>query len=340
MLRAGIIGCGAISERRHGPMLLRFNERVQIAALADISEERTALLGQQLGVSKEHQYQDYQQMLARETLDLVHICTPHSLHEAHAVAAMQAGAHVLLEKPMATTLDEVDRMNAAARQYGRKLTISHNQLFAAASRVVKQQIETGAIGKVFLVRDEGFGGYQVVGRGVDRGWRATLTAGGGGPLIDSGYHQVYRAVDWAGAKAKRVFARIGTYVAQVPVEDMAILLIEHENGATTSLQIGWCAPGRAVGMHEVMGSTGQMRIGLGREQSVEIWQQTKPEWAKLAVPLEGPDELGFSVIVDRFLRAIETDGPVPVTGEESRHILSIVLSAYESGRTGQPVDVA
>lgn len=339
MLRAGIIGCGAIAERRHGPMLLRFRERVQIAALADISEERTALLGQQLGVPKEHQYRDYQQMLAREALDLVHICTPHNLHEANAVAAVQAGAHVLLEKPMATRLDEVDRMNAAARQYGRKLTISHNQLFAAASQVVKQQIGAGAIGKVFLVRDEGFGGYSTVGRGVDRDWRSTATAGGGGPLIDSGYHQVYRAVDWAGAKAKRVFARIGTYVAQVPVEDMAILLIEHENGATSSIQIGWCAPGRAVGMHEVMGTMGQMRIGLGRDQSVEIWQQAQPDWRTLTVPPEGPDELGFSVIVDRFLRAIETDGPVPVTGEESRHILSIVLSAYESGRTGQPVDV-
>lgn len=69
------------------------------------------------------------------------------------------------------------------------------------------------IGRVFLIRLEGFGRQPILGRGTDPGWRSNLEAGGGGPLIDSGFHSVYRAVDWAGSPVRRVFARIGTYVA-------------------------------------------------------------------------------------------------------------------------------
>ena len=125
MLRAGIIGCGGIAERRHGPVLASLNDRVKIDALADLAQERTELMGDKLGVAPKHLYSDWENMLAQEELDLVHICTPHHLHEPQAIAAMQAGAHVFLEKPIATSLEEVDRMIAVAEQTGCKLTVGH-----------------------------------------------------------------------------------------------------------------------------------------------------------------------------------------------------------------------
>lgn len=336
MLRAGIIGCGGITERRHGPVLAGMGERVEIAGLADLAEERVALMGEKLGVESEHFYTDWEEMLARERLDLVHICTPHHLHEPQAVAALRAGAHVLLEKPMATSLEEVDRMIAVARETGRLLTVAHNQLFCAAHRGAMEQIEAGAVGRVFLVRAEGLSPSHVVGRGVEQNWRTQATAGGGGPLIDNGYHQAYRAVDYAGAPARKVFARIGRHRQDIEVEDTALLLIEHANGATTSLQVGWSAPAGGLAVNEIIGTEGQIRFS---GQEVSVWQRDSGEWAQPELAQEGPDELGFPTVVQRFVEAVENGGEVPVSGAAARHALAIILAAYESGKTGEPVEI-
>ena len=339
MLRVGIIGCGGITERRHGPVLERLDKQVKVAALADLSPVRTALMGEKLGVDKAHQYQDWEAMLREEELDLVHICTPHNVHEPQAIAAMQAGAHVLMEKPISTTIEEANRIIAAAQATGRKLTISHNQRFSPAALAAQKDIEQGMIGTVFLVRTEAMGRSHVVGRGINQDWRTSASAGGGGPLIDNGYHQIYRTLAWVGSPVKRVFARVGRYVHKIEVEDMALLLMEHENGATTSLQTGWCAPGRAIGMEEIFGTDGQIRVQFGAEKPYALWTNHTSEWSTPAVEMEGPDDLGFSALVKRFIQAIAEGDAVPVAAEESRHTLAVVQAAYESGKTGQPVDV-
>ena len=338
MLRAGIIGCGGITERRHGPVLAGMKGRVEVVGLADLAEERGGLMGEKLGIGTEHLYGDWEEMLNREELDLVHICTPHHLHEPQAIAALEAGAHVFLEKPMSTSLEEADRMIAAAEAAGRKMTEGHNQQFSAAHRAAMEQIGAGVIGRVFLVRAEGFSPSHVVGRGVDQHWRTQAKAGGGGPLIDNGYHQAYKAVDYTGARARRVFARVGRHVQDIEVEDTALLLIEHENGATTSLQVGWAALAGGIGVNEILGTEGQIRFG-GGEAPVSVWREGTGEWTQPPVDSEGPDELGFPLVVRHFLDAIENDGEVPVSGAYGRHILAIILAAYESGRAGEPVEV-
>ena len=338
MLRAGIIGCGGITERRHGPMLASLSDRVTVVALADLAQERLDLMGGKLGVASENLYTDWEQMLAQEKLDLVHICTPHHLHEPQAIAAMEAGAHVFLEKPIATRLEEVDRMIAASERTGRKMTVGHNQLFSAGHRAAMEQIQAGAIGSVFLVRTEGLGGSHVVGRGVSQQWRTQATAGGGGPLIDNGYHQVYTALNYVGSPAVRVYARIGRYVQDIEVEDTALVLIEHANGATTSLQVGWSALAGGTSVNEILGTEGQIRFG-GGEAPVSVWRKETGEWTHPPVEAEGPDELGLPVAVRRFVEAIENDGEVPVSPAEGRHVLAIVLGAYQSGQSGEVVEV-
>ena len=338
-MRAGIIGCGGITERRHGPVLASLSDRLTIVALADLAQERLALMGGKLGVASEHLYTDWEQMLAKEELDLVHICTPHDLHEPQAIAAMEAGAHVLLEKPIATSLEAVDRMSAVAGKTGRKLTVGHNQLFSAAHRAAMEQIRGGAIGSVFLVRSEGFGGSHVVGRGVSQQWRTHAVAGGGGPLIDNGYHQVYTAVDYVGSPAIRVYAQIGRHIQDIEVEDTALLLIEHANEATTSIQVGWSALAGAVSVNEIMGTEGQIRFG-GGDAPVAVWRRETGTWSHPPVDAEGRDELGFPLVVRHFVDAIENDGAVPVSAADGRHVLAIVLAAYESGRSGKAVELS
>ncbi|MEE3336071.1 MAG: Gfo/Idh/MocA family oxidoreductase, partial [Candidatus Latescibacterota bacterium] len=113
MLRAGIIGCGGIAERRHAPVLGKL-KGVTLAALTDTSTDRLAELGEHYNVPEDDRHADTDSMLANAELDLVHICTPHDLHVGQAIAALESGAHVLLEKPISTTVDEADRIIAAA----------------------------------------------------------------------------------------------------------------------------------------------------------------------------------------------------------------------------------
>jgi predicted dehydrogenase len=336
-MRAGIIGCGGITERRHAPVLAAL-DGVELVALADVSQERIDLLGEKHGVAEAGRFTDYEQMLRDAELDIVHICTPHDLHEAQAIAALQAGCHVLLEKPIATTADEADRMAAAAQEAGRKITVSHNQKFCAAHEATMARVRAGDLGDVFLVRSEGLSPKHVTGRGANQDWRTQSAAGGGGPLIDNGYHQVYRAVDVAGAPITRVYARVSRNVQQIEVEDLALVFFEHANGATTSLQVGWCAGAGSVRVEEIFGTAGQMR--LGGDSPVSLWTRDSGEWTPVPVREEQPDELGFPPLVAAFVEAVRTDGDVPVTAAESRHVLAAVTAAYESGRTGQPVDVA
>ena len=336
ILRAGIIGCGGITERRHAPLLAGM-EGVELVALADVTEARLALLGEKHGVHTERRYTDYERMLAEAELDIVHVCTPHDLHEGQAIAAMEAGCHVLLEKPIATTPEEADRMAAVAGRTGRKLTVSHNQMFCAAHEATKARIVAGDVGEVFLVRSEGFSASHVSGRGVNQDWRTQSAAGGGGPLIDNGYHQVYRAVDYMDSPIVSVFARISRNVQSIEVEDTALVLFEHASGATTSLQVGWCAPAGSVRVEEIFGATGQLR--LGGDSPVSLWTRDSAAWVVVPVRQEGPDELGFPQLVAAFIAAVQQDGPVPVTAGASRHVLAAVAAAYESGRSGRPVDV-
>ncbi len=337
VLRVGIIGCGGIAERRHAPALAAM-DRVRLVALADVSEERLGWLGERCGVPANGQYTNYESMLSAQELDIVHVCTPHDQHQAQTLAAMRSGAHVLVEKPIATAAEEADRMIAAAADTGRKLTVSHNQLFSAAHRAARSRIAAGDLGDIFLVRCEGFGGAHVVGRGANRDWRTQSHAGGGGPLIDNGYHWVYRAVDYTDSPARSVFARIGRHASDIEVEDTALVLIAHESGATTSIQVGWGSPGGSVRMEEVFGTAGQLR--LDADSPVRLWRNATAEWEDVPVEPEGPDELGFPALVAAFVDAIESDGEVPVSAESSRHALAIVEAAYTSGRSGRSVAVA
>jgi len=337
--RIGIIGCGGITERRHGPVWSAMKDKAQIVALCDVSPERLSLMGEKLNVAKEHHYTDYQQMLAKEQLDIVDIATSHGTHEELAGTAAEAGVHVVLEKPIARTVEEADRMIAVAAKNKVKLGVAHNQLFTPACRETVRIISEGVIGEPFLIRTEGLGGSHVVGRGQNQHWRITQAGSGGGPLIDNGYHQLYRIRAWMNSPVKRVTARIGTFFHDIEVEDLALLLLEHENGGITSLQTGWCAPSGAAGMEEIFGRKGSIKFGQSGSTPIAIWTTEKRTWEKPELETEEPDRLGFPTFLQLYLEAIEKDGPVPVSGEDAREILNIVTSAYESGRTGKTIDL-
>ena len=148
MLNIGIIGCGKIAQVRHLPEYEQ-NPGARIAGLYDLNQERAQALAAQYGAKA---YESYETLLADPAIDAVSVCSANVSHAEIAVAALEAGKHVLCEKPMATTLEDCERMVAAAQKSGKYLMIDQNQRLAGAHRKARELIRAGAIGKPLTFR--------------------------------------------------------------------------------------------------------------------------------------------------------------------------------------------
>jgi predicted dehydrogenase len=341
MLRFGFIGCGGIIERRHLPGLLERSDVAEIAAVADVSADRLAVVAEKAGVAPEHRYADAGEMLSKETLDVVIVALPLAFHEAPVIAAAGRVPAILVEKPLAPNVRQAEAMMEACEREGTRLGVVHNQLFRPAVEAAATAIRAGAIGTPFLYRDELLGAGHRVGTGLQPDWRTNMAQGGGGCLIDSGYHSVYTAEHLIGKPVRSVMAQVAAFTHDYDVEDTAIVTMRHDGGALSSIQASWAiVAGRGVAQRvfELHADAGSMRFeDFGERLSVHLPGKPEPDWPGVAA--ERPDDAGYYAFRDRFLEAVEAGTPLPVTAEDGQRALAIVEAAYESARTGRAVEV-
>ena len=179
--RVGIIGVGGIFNGAHREHYLK-DDRLEVVALCDIIEER-AVECRDGFFPDAKVYTDFNELLKDETIDSVDICTPNYLHSIIAVAAFKAGKHVFCEKPDAVNVEEVMKMNDAAKAAGKTLMVMRNNRFTDASKLAKKFIDDGKMGEIYCGRC----GWQrrrgIPGKG---GWFTTKAQSGGGPLVTFG----------------------------------------------------------------------------------------------------------------------------------------------------------
>jgi len=335
MLRVGIIGCGRIMEEGHAPAFLKLRDRVEVVALADPSPHRRELVGDMLGVPACGRFADYADMLTNAEVDFVDLALPHFLHEEITIACAEAGVNILSEKPLSTSVASAKRMLAAVDKAGVTLGVLHNYKWQPRYRQAQAWIDEGRIGKPFFVRSEHLGGGHYKGAsGYDPDWRAKAARAGGGALLDNGYHYIYLAESWMQSPVQEAYGKVGTYVQQQDVDDLAAVLLTHENGGISSVQFSWAvkATGQAVG--EVHGTRGS--ISFTRAAPVSLFQNDENQWtdAELA-----PDS-GFTGLISEYVAALEAGGQPPVTGQDALHNLAIVMAAYASAERDEPVRIA
>lgn len=338
MLRAGIIGCGRIVEQGHVPAFEMLAERVAIVAVSDPVAARRDLVGDRMGVPASARYADYRDMLDIVEMDFVDMALPHFLHEEVIVAAAERGITILTEKPLTTSMESANRIVDAVERAGVDMCVIHNYRHQASSKKAIELVKAGAIGQPFLIRYEYLGGGHYAGAaGYDPDWRTKSGRGGGGALIDNGYHYLYMAETLMGAPIVQAYGRVGTWVQQQDVEDIAAVLLAHEGGGTTSLQSGWGVKGGGARVGEVHGTLGSLRFGGRGESPLELYENAAGEW--VPVELEDPQANSFFGMFDQFLTALETGAPMPVTVHDARHNLAIVMAGYESSKTGAAVSI-
>ena len=182
-IRVGIIGCGGIANGKHMPSLKKVPD-CEMVAFCDILPERAEKAAAEYGAKGARTYTDYKELLQDKSIDVVHVCTPNRSHSFITVDALEAGKHVMCEKPMAINSAEARKMLDAARRTGKKLSIGYQNRFRDDSLYMKNEAEQGTFGEIYYAK------ATAIRRRAVPTWGVFLNEyeQGGGPLIDIGTH--------------------------------------------------------------------------------------------------------------------------------------------------------
>lgn len=249
-LKIGIIGCGGIANGKHMPSLKQIPE-VEMTAFCDIIPERAEKAAKDYGTADAKVYTDYKELLRDGTIDVVHVCTPNRSHSFITIDALEAGKHVMCEKPMAKTYAEAKAMYEASLRTGKLLSIGYQNRQTAANLYAKAVCESGEIGEVYYAK-----AIAIRRRAVPT-WGVFLNEyeQGGGPLIDIGTHALdltlwmmnnYKPKMVVGKTFRKLAEQKNTANAwgdwdpeKFTVEDSAFGFVVMENGAVVTLESSW-----------------------------------------------------------------------------------------------------
>jgi predicted dehydrogenase len=342
-IRVGVIGLGM--GRHHVKCYLQ-HPRARVVAVADTDGARLQEIGSSYQVPG--RYVSGEQMLEKEELDVVSVATPNKFHLPLALAAFEAGCHVLCEKPMAMNAGEGREMLAAATRAGRRLMINFSYRFTEQSMALKAQVEAGVLGEVYFARTLWHRRRGLPGFG---GWFGTKALSGGGPLIDLGVHRLDLAL-WLMGHPRPTWVMgstydyIGSALAEkqgVPfdVEDMAVGMIRFANGATLEIEASWAANIQEQELMEtrLYGTRGGLvQRNLDETYKFEAELYLEQDGSHFDARLHPPMKPVESPMA-HFVECILSDKPHIATGEEGLLVMEILDALYGSAAEGRPVEM-
>ena len=341
-IRLGLIGCGGIVQLQHLPTLLDLDE-VQITALADPVAENLAKVAAATCVPSDRHYADYRDMLSYSNLDAVLIATPHHLHAEQVIGAVEAGLAVISEKPMATSLEEARTVLTAVERHDAIYSVVHNAIFTP-----------GAIGACELLRGSQLPVPQV-GRAKSlfpmsaerhqsspaRIWRAAR-ASGGGCIGDTAYHEIYSLETLMGSPVRYVEARVQTRFFDIDVDDVALLLLEHENGAISTVSTSWGMAGAGAGelgnLCEVHTRADCLRM-VGRGTELHRLKRGTNEWCEIPLDVTDRNRTGHHGYLTATFGALAGGSAPPVTGLMAFQNLAIIEAARMATKARRAIDL-
>jgi predicted dehydrogenase len=350
-LRAGVIGLGFTGNQHLlGYQALPDVEIVALAGLEDALRER---LGATYGVP--HLYREWQELLARDDLDLVSICTPNALHAPIAIAALEGGRHVLCEKPLARNSVEAEAMVRAARGADRVLHTVFNRRARGDVSFLKRHIDEGGLGRIYHAKSfwKRRSGIPSLGS-----WFTSKEMAGGGPLIDLGVHMLDLALYLLGDPVA-VTVSGATYAELGPrgrgesanaskhivgsafeVEDLAVAFIRFADGATLELETSWAVYGSeqddfGVTLYGTEGGAVLNVVKYAEADTVRLFTDVAGQPATVA-PIV-PKSEGHLKVVRDFVAIVRGGEWLHYHGEEGLKRAQIIDACYASARQGREV---
>jgi len=328
-IRWAVIGCGDICRKRVAPAV-KAEEHSLLEAVARRDEKKARQFAVEFGSNK--YYTSWEQAAKDPDVDAVYVATPVNLHKDQTIASIQAGKHVLCEKPMAMNAAECRDMVSAARDKGVKLGVAYYRRFYPKVEKAKELLDAKAIGDVVLVRIDLHSRYDPA-PDDPKAWRIAKEAGGGGALMDVGSHRLDLLVGFFGLPV-RVAARSKCLAHDWEVEDSATILMELENGASAVANILWSTRSGADDF-EITGTEGTISLSPLQAPVLKVTRNGKTEEYDLPVH----ENVHFPLIED-FVDAVKEDREPRVTGEEGMKTTKIIDAAYLSQENNTWVELA
>jgi predicted dehydrogenase len=342
-VRIGVIGAGGIAQGAHLPAY-RACDDAEVIAVADVFEATARAAAEKFNVP--NVFTDYRKMLRMPEIDAVSVCTPNFMHREATIAALKAGKHVLVEKPMAMNAKECDAMIKAAQETGKKLQVGFNNRFSGGAQTLKKFIDRGDLGEIYYARAQALRRRGIPGWGVF----TQKDKQGGGPLIDIGVHILDltlwlmghpRPVSVSGVarqdfgKRKDIVGLMGQWDTEnFTVEDFAVGFIRFANGASITLESSFVANIESdVFNAQLFGTEGGCTVHpckLFFEKDRTLLDVT---------PSHIPEIATHPAEIRSFVAAVKNDTAVFVPGEQAAMVNRIIDGIYRSQETGKEVKI-
>ncbi|MCA9426708.1 MAG: Gfo/Idh/MocA family oxidoreductase [Candidatus Omnitrophica bacterium] len=329
-MKFGIVGAGVIAE--YHLEAIRRTEKAEIAGVYDKFPEAAKAFGEKHSIPV---HPSIESLVQEGGAEVITIGTPSGWHLEPATQAMEAGAHVLCEKPLEVTLDRIDRMIEVGKKMNKKIGgILQVRTFPGCQQA-KRILEEGRLGKLLLA-DAFIKYYRTQEYYESAGWRGTFELDGGGAAMNQGIHWI-DLIQWLAGGAESVCAHAATVGHQIEVEDVCLGMVQWKNGARGVIEATTCAqPGFATRI-EFHGEKGSLLLEDSQIKKFVIDGEDQPieEGTTGAGGHADPKKFsveGHVIHVQDMIEAIEQDRDPLIPGHEARKSVELIVSMYESSK--------
>jgi UDP-N-acetyl-2-amino-2-deoxyglucuronate dehydrogenase len=335
--RVVVVGCGRISDRHFDA--LGCHPELAVVAVCDELPDRARAASERLGVPG---FTSYAAMLAEVSADVAVVCTPSGLHPRHGIMAAERGLHVICEKPMATRLEEADALVRACDEAGVHLFVVKQNRLNPGVRLLKRAIEKGRFGRIYLANTTVR--WQRPQSYYDQApWRGTWEFDGGA-FMNQASHYV-DMIQWLAGPVDSVLARTATLGRRIESEDTGVALLRFRSGALGVIEVTVLAYQRNLeGSIAVLGERGTVKIAGTAVNRIEHWDfaEYDDDDREADALRTAPNPLsvygsGHRPYYDNVVKVLEGEAAPGTDGREGRKSLELILSIYESARTGREV---
>lgn len=335
--RFALVGCGRIA-KRHAELLSSVVKGAQLVAVCDIDAGKAQAFGEKHGVDW---YQSIDEMMSRAQPDVVSVLTPSGMHRDHVLQLAPYGKHIVVEKPMALTLDDADAMIAACDAYACRLFVVKQNRFNVPVVKLREAMENKRFGKLVMgtvrvrwCRTQAY--YDM------DAWRGTWALDGG-VLTNQASHHV-DLLEWMMGDVESVFAKSTTALVNIESEDTAIAVLKFRNGALGCIEATTATrPMDLEGSISILGEKGTVEIGGFAVNQMKTWSFAEPEpddadvMQKYSVNPPNVYGFGHQAYYEHVLDCLQSGRQQLVDGLEGRRSIELISAIYESIETGREV---
>lgn len=337
-IKFALVGCGRIA-KKHAELLGQHKVAgATLVTVCDSNPARAKLLGEQYKVPF---YTSMEEMMEKEAVDAVSILTPSGLHADHAIRLSPYGKHLVVEKPMALTLDDADKMISACDKKGIKLFIVKQNRFNVPVRKLREALEVGRFGKLVLgtIRVRWSRNQEYYDQDS---WRGTWSLDGGVIANQASHH--IDLLEWMMGEVESVFAKSITALVDIETEDTLIATLKFTNGALGVIEATTAVRPRDLeGSLSVLGEGGSVEIGGFAVNEMKVWnfvqQQPGDSETLKEFSVNPPNVYGFGhqAYYEHIVDCINNNKQHLVDGLEGRKSLELITALYQSIETGQEI---